>query len=308
MGLRDYLGSKVSNLGTALHLPEYGISEAISGGRSSADNLAGGYSIPGSTYGPAPVQQQVGDLNGPFQSDLMNPLDTGGTSGGSGAAYTPNMVVFKGIQYDLNNPDDRNAFIGVQSAEVDKNLTSALKSGNLSYAAKLLEYKHNFEAEGQKLGQDYSTGMANRQQYYAGLGTRAYQSSGGSSAKFALDTLGKAQNERNYQKDQFNSGLEQEYNNWIQGAQANAQTQKDTMTNQVANIGGFDTSKINGSMADLSQYSPIINFQQLAASPMATGAGKVMAPQQQMTLSQYLQQNQAQNQDPNYLANYLMGK
>jgi hypothetical protein len=227
---------------------------------------------------------------------------------GDGTAQTPNMVTFKGIQYDLNNQADRNAFIQIQSAEVDKKLSDALKSGQLGYAAKLLDYKHSWEAQGQTLQEGYNQGQTARQQNYQGLGTRAYQSAMGASGQYALNKLGEAQNERNYQKNQYNSGLEQAYNDWIGGAQENAQGQKDTLSTNVANIGDFNPTSVSNAQTDLSAYTPAVNFQQFANQP-SVNQGKFVsqAPVQQQTLADYLQQVDPSKQSDT-LNQYLLGK
>jgi hypothetical protein len=259
-----------------------------------------GQQDPGFTQAIENTRDPFGDAS-PTQTQT-NPLTSGG-----GTATTPNMVTFKGIQYDLNNPSDRNAFIQIQSAEVDSKLKEALKSGQLGYAAKLLVYKHSWEAQGQTLQEGYNQGQTARQQAYQGLGTRAYQSSMGASGQYALNKLGEAQNERNYQKDQFNSGLDTAYNDWIKGAGDQAQTQKDTLATNVGNIGGFDTSKLGNPQVDVSQYTPYTTFQSFANAPTIAGGGKSLAPVQQQTLSQWLGR-----QDPNAqtdsLKQYLLGK
>lgn len=250
---------------------------------------------------------------------------TSPTGGGPAAApYVPEIVTFMGKNYDLNNPDDRNAYIEVQSGEIDKELTKALQTGNLTYAAKLAEqqdqmtqYNRDWQAQGKDLLGGYNQGQSARQQAYQGMGTRAYQSSMGTSGQYALNQLGEAQNERMYQKgiaEKQNknaiTGLETAYNDWISGAQSSAQANKDSLSTNVANIGGFDTSKLGktlSSQADLAPYTPYTNFQSLSSSPMV-GAAKTIsqAPVSQMTLSQWLQANS--NKSGNQLQLYLQGK
>lgn len=305
-GFWNSLGNWVDETATSYNLPELGISEAIAGGDTTNTGVGGMTPYQGTAYGPVMPTQD------PNAVQTQDPYTTQNISTGGGTApapaYVPNMVTFKGIQYDLNNEADRNAFIQTQSAAVDKQLSDALKAGQLGYAAKLLDYKHSWEAQGQELAGGYSQGMTGRQQAFQGRGTRAYQSAMGTSGQNALNQLGNAQNERNYQKGQFDTGMEGAYNEWIQGAQGQAQTQKDTLATDVTNIGGFDSTGINNKQVDVSQYTPFTNFQQFANAPTSSGGGKSMAPAPQMTLSQYLQQNTASQQDPNYLSQYLMGK
>lgn len=256
-------------------------------------------------YGMTYNSQQVQLVQGPPPPIQQQTQDT--TGGGTAPAQTtPNMVTFKGVQYDLNNAGDRNTFIQTQSAEVDKKLNDALKSGQLGYAAKLLDYKHQWEAQGKTFQEGYNQGQTARQQAYQGLGTRAYQSSMGNSGQYALNQLGNAQNERNYNKNQFNTGLDTAYNDWIKGVQGTAQTQKDTLATNVGNIGGFDTSKIANPTTDLTQYTPYTNFQQFSSAPVSQGGGKSLAPAQQMTLSQWLGQQTGNQADT--LKQYLLGK
>jgi hypothetical protein len=253
-------------------------------------------------YNPTSGKWEVA-VNTQAEQTQPNPLTSG--DGGGGTAYVPDIRVFKGINYDLNNPDDRNAFIQVQSAEVDKQLKTALDSGMLGYAAKLLDYKRSWEAQGQTLQEGYNQGMTARQQAFQGKGTRAYQSAMGTSGQNALNKLGEAQNERNYQKNQFNSGLETAYNDWISGARENAQSQKDTLSTNVANIGDFNPTSVSNAQTDLSAYTPYTNFQQFQSSPMATQGVASKAPAQQMTLSEWLGQQTGSQADS--LKKYLMG-
>ena len=239
------------------------------------------------------------------------------------APYVPDIIYLNGIAYDLNNESERAAFYQVKSAEIDKNLTQALQSGNLKYAAELAgiqdqmtQYMHDWTAQGEELGKGYSQGMTARQQFFQGLGTRAYQSAMGTSGQQALNKLGEAQTERNYQKGiqeaqtkKATSGLEQAFNEWQTGAGQQAQGLKDELRGTVTAIGGFNNAPAQApivSQADLSAYTPYLNFQALAGSPLVTQQKTVTKPVSQMTLSEWLQNYAGKSTNP--LQDYLQGK
>jgi hypothetical protein len=290
----------------------------------SYDDYALDNGMPTSTGQQDPgLTMNAQNLNGDGTPMYPNETQTQ-SSGGGGTATQPELVVYNGVTYDLNNPSDRQAFFELKSADIDKQLTEALKTGQLSYAAKLAEtqdslteFMHSWESQGTELLSGYNQGQTARQQSYQGLGTRAYQSSMGTSGQYALNQLGEAQTERNYQKGiaekqtkNATSSLEQAYNDWINSTGKTAQQNKDSLSTDVQAIGGFDTSKMSApitSQSDLSPYTPFVNFTSLSNSPLVNNARTVSkTPTSQMTLSEWLQQNGSKGGNP--LADYLAGK
>lgn len=262
------------------------------------------------------VTQQFGTTSpvpGFNDAQSNTPVDTsGGTGDGTGGstATTPELKTYKGITYDLNNVTDRAAFYKIMSGDIDTELSKTLAAGNLSYAKQLIDtqdqmdqYMHDWNAQGKTLGEGYNQGITARQQFFQGLGGRAYQSAMGTSGQNALNELGKAQTERNYQKGlaenqntQAKSALETAFNDWQNNLATTAQTNKDTLNTDMSNIQGSQfnapAQPVLSGQADLTPYTDVTNFNQLATSPAMTSQQKALPNQPAMTLAQYLQQLQ----------------
>jgi hypothetical protein len=223
------------------------------------------------------------------------------TSSGSGTTQQP--FAYNGVTYDPNSPEDMQAYYAVRSGEIDKQLTDALKQGQFDFAKQLIDYKTEWDQQGKDLASGYSQGMTNRQQYFQGLGSRAYQSSMGTSGQFALNQLGEAQNQRNTDLNSNNTSMDRAYNDWINQQQQTTQTSRDALLNSQP---GMDTNPALAgytpaapTKTDISQYTPYTTFSQLAGSAQPAGVSGV-------SLSEKLRQLK----DPNAwnINDYMLGK
>jgi hypothetical protein len=260
--------------------------------QTDAQNQALGSNNPNiaPNWNQAPATQQTSQQTGG---------STGGTSGGT------KLFDYNGVRYDGNNPQDMQAYYAVRSGEIDKQLSDALKNGQFDQVKQLVDYKAQWDQQGKDLLAGYGQGVTNRQQYFQGLGGRAYQSSMGTSGQFALDQLGQAQTQRNTDLASNNTAMDRAYQQFIDQNTQTAQTAKDTLANAQP---GMDTNPTlagytpqQGAQTDISQYTPYTTFSQLVNSPMAQPAGV-----SGMTLSAKLKQLQ----DPNTfnLNDYMLGK
>jgi hypothetical protein len=183
MGLRSLASRAIAAYGKQQRLPEWGISERIAPrAQAAVDNrpqwqkegyrdenewrLNNGLPIEGGQYDPGLLANQQGTTIQAQQDAAAATASGGGGSGTAAGETTPDIVYLNGIAYDLNNEGDRDAFYQLKSAEIDKQLTQALQTGQLSYAKQLAsiqdqmtQYMHDWTAEGETLGKEYNQGI-----------------------------------------------------------------------------------------------------------------------------------------------------
>jgi hypothetical protein len=254
------------------------------------------------------VQANTG--NGGYSTNADAPPDSGlggGTSGGGGGGTPAPSQLFSygGVQYNGANPQDMQRYYGVRSGEIDKQLQDALTQGQFDQAKQLIDYKAQWDQQGKDLLAGYGQGVTSRQQYFQGLGGRAYQSSMGSSGQYALNQLGEAQTKRNTDLASNNTAMDRAYNDFVNQNTQKAVTAKDALVNSQPGMDSNPTlagyTPQQATPTDISQYTPYTNFSQLAASPMAQPAAT-----SGVTLAEKLKQLK----DPNgfSLADYILGK
>lgn len=242
---------------------------------------------------------------------LLNTVGSGTTStsgigsgSGGGSSTAPKTFSHNGRVYDQGNSNDMQAYYGVRSGEIDKQLMDALKQGQFDQAKQIIDYKTQWDQQGKDLMSGYSQGMTNRQQNFQGLGARSYQSAMGESGRNALNQLGQAQDQRNTDLSSNNTGMDKAYNDFVK---QNADTRTTAMDSLYNSQPGTDVNPtLKGytpaavSQTDISKFTPYTNFQQLASSPMA------QQPVAGMTLSDKLKQMK----DPNgwNINDFLLGK
>lgn len=169
MGLRSFLGNTVAKVGSRLGLPEFGISERVSGAPApSAQETQ--LKNPGSfdpyqmglnagrlgTIDPALVndpdyqrgynEASMGATTTSTSANMFEDHAAGGGSGGSdGSTYTPNIVYFGNPPqaYDLNNQDQALSFFNAKKValetERDSYVEEQLRTGAEEYSSVLAD-------------------------------------------------------------------------------------------------------------------------------------------------------------------------
>lgn len=134
MGFRNSLSNLVARTGSALHLPEFGISERI----RKPSQMEQWYQ-PDTTIQDAEAASLYNvdpALTGDPATD-----PTGGT--GTGETYTPQIVYFNGQAYDLNDPGQALSFFNAKKvaleAERDSYVQEQLRTGAEEYSSILAD-------------------------------------------------------------------------------------------------------------------------------------------------------------------------
>lgn len=168
------------------------------------------------SYAPSSSQEETGGLS-PWQlpsapEDYSVASGGGGSSsgGGGGTAYAPQIQAFMGQSYDLSNPNDLARFIRDKDtyyneamAEFERNagnmrdidIAEALadeqrtqqqiQQALASLKEQVGQYDTEYTRSLEDLFEGFNQGTAKRQAYYAALAPRVYQSSQGTSQKYA---------------------------------------------------------------------------------------------------------------------------
>lgn len=170
---------------------------------------------------------------------------------GGGTTYTPNYVYIGGTRYDLNNPQQADAYYGTMRdqyiSQAENQSRSALEEASRGYSQNLGSLNQDIENLGRskeqygrgaarnitELGEGYNLGTVKRGAFFGQRAPRAYESSQGSSQLYARGKLQQgigdvtsALEEANINFGQQEQGLQQErgnleygYNRFTQGQQ-----------------------------------------------------------------------------------------
>jgi hypothetical protein len=156
--------------------------------------------------GSTPGDMGMGEF-GPAQPEQGTPAGSAGTAG---MTYSPNLAVLGGVQYDLNDPGQFQAYLSaadeVLNADFDyfSKKSKDLRDTDIAEAkaqedeilfnidralSKLSEqegqYGQDFTRSVSDLAEGYRQGSARRQSFYASIAPRVYQSSQGTSQDYA---------------------------------------------------------------------------------------------------------------------------
>lgn len=149
-----------------------------------------------------------------YQSSVVPTTGGSSTAAAAEPAYVPEIRVFNGQQYDINNPDQRAAYVtarqGGARSESDRQLSSLRDAyrtqaeqegqdlaGSLSsidqdlsnLGRERMRYGEQVVKDVKDLGAGYETGTVRRGSFFGQLSPNAYQSSQGSSQQYAKGKL-----------------------------------------------------------------------------------------------------------------------
>jgi len=189
--------------------------------RSSMNDPKGLISVPTSKLPASTMEFRVGDT-GDYSSVTTDPTipalpelpvneySSSSSGGGGGTAYAPQIQAFMGQSYDLSNPNDLARFIrdkdtyyneamvefernagnmrdiDIAEALADEQRTQQqIQQALASLKEQVGQYNTEYTRSLEDLFEGFNQGTAKRQSYYAALAPRVYQSSQGTSQKYA---------------------------------------------------------------------------------------------------------------------------
>lgn len=189
--------------------------------RSSMNDPKGLISVPTSKLPASTMEFRVGDTgdNSSVTTDPtinalpelpVNEYSSSSSGGGGGTAYAPQIQAFMGQSYDLSNPNDLARFIrdkdtyyneamdefernagnmrdiDIAEALADEQRTQQqIQQALASLKEQVGQYETEYTRSLEDLFEGFNQGTAKRQAYYAALAPRVYQSSQGTSQKYA---------------------------------------------------------------------------------------------------------------------------
>jgi len=323
---------------------------------SQADYVGDGGQIPGAVSSPE-VDQTIAPTTPPTTDGTVAPGGTTAPVLGSTTLFDPYTGETK--TYNLDDPTQAESFyndkMGVLTQMRDEAVGKADKASKRQLAdletqlndtyAEAQQYVEDYQKTVNEFGDQYSLGNVKRGQFFAGLAPQAYQSSQGTSAKFAegkyLEGLGDYAQEAQTnvgsdflgnpsdtgalggnsiygrQVGNIKTGQQdvaQAFNEYLTQTQRDVGSQGADISNQLGGINeyGFSTQPIgdvNRRTTDTSAYTPYTTFQQ--------GGQQVPVNQQNPTVYQrntfndqtplesFLGQNKLNQTQKDYLRSYL---
>jgi hypothetical protein len=275
---------------------------------------------------------KIGVVAGPVNPSKQIEGANIGPGSSTSITTTPNIKEFNGRQYDMNNQADALAYLQEYQNQINQFKNFDLTAAQRDYDSQIREIKKSLgnvdttEAQTLKdLQQGYGLGTVNRQNYFANLSPNAFQSSQGTSQAYALGQLNEAgqqaTNAANLNRTDINAqmgDIQSSYNDYNTQRALQAQQAIESGYSGAAsaaqshgwNVNAFRPSGDYTAQVDTSQYTPYLNFQQVANSPSQQAYGKVLGQQTPQPGNQSV--NQFLGYTPNksnynYLNQYLQG-